>query len=375
MKLKVNFLVAVLLLRDFILSQSDEDLKVGDKCVREYDNADGVCITKSECLQAHKEYKKKKIPETYCNFIDGQLILCCPQTVERISAQKCKEYSEYSKKKIYVWGLLLSQESDATAISITNCDESTPLIRGGNVTKTGEFPHMAAIGWKKSNKVSFNCGGSLISENYVLSAAHCEKSDEISPSFVRLGDQNLRTKTDNANETDINIVKFIKHPQHSYRLSKNDIALIKLEYSVTFTKYIRPACLWQSSFFNFTQAIATGWGATQYGSKTSDELMKVELDIFDNNNCNTILSDSLSLTPEKYLDNSQICAGILEGGKDTCQGDSGAPLQISFRENSCLYHIVGITSYGSALCGSPNTPAVYSRVSYYLDWIESIVWK
>lgn len=86
--------------------------------------------------------------------------------------------------------------------------------------------------------MSFNCGGSLISENYVLSAAHCEKSDEISPSFVRLGDQNLKTKTDNANETDINIVKFIKHPQHSYRLSKNDIALIKLEYSVTYKSYL-----------------------------------------------------------------------------------------------------------------------------------------
>ena len=59
--------------------------------------------------------------------------------------------------------------------------------------------------------------------------------------------------------------------------------------------------------------ISLGWGATQYGSKTSDELMKVELDIFDNDNCNTILSDSLSLTPEKYLDGSQICSGVLEG--------------------------------------------------------------
>ena len=59
--------------------------------------------------------------------------------------------------------------------------------------------------------------------------------------------------------------------------------------------------------------IILGWGATQYGTKTSDELMKVELDVFDNDNCNVLLSDSLSLTPEKYLDDSQICAGFLEG--------------------------------------------------------------
>lgn len=83
--------------------------------------------------------------------------------------------------------------------------------------------------------MTFDCGGILISENYVLSAAHCEKSDKISPSFVRLGYQNLKIKTDSADEIDINIMEFIKHPQHSYKLSKNDIALIKLENSV---KYI-----------------------------------------------------------------------------------------------------------------------------------------
>lgn len=64
-----------------------EDLKAGDKCVREYDNANGICMAKADCIQAHKEYKKKKIPETYCGFIDGQVILCCPQIAERISIQ------------------------------------------------------------------------------------------------------------------------------------------------------------------------------------------------------------------------------------------------------------------------------------------------
>lgn len=70
-----------------------------------------------------------------------------------------------------------------------------------------------------------------------------------------------------------------------------------------------------------------------------------------------------------------ICAGDSHGGwnKDTCQGDSGGPLQISHPKNICLFQVLGITSFGQG-CGVINTPGVYTRVSYYLNWIEDIVW-
>jgi transmembrane protease serine 3 len=76
---------------------------------------------------------------------------------------------------------------------------------------------------------------------------------------------------------------------------------------------------------------------------------------------------------ENTILDSQICAGGVRG-KDTCNGDSGGPLQTSHHDAPCVYNIVGVTSFGSQMCGTTSY-GIYAKVSYFLDWIENIVWE
>ena len=166
--------------------------------------------------------------------------------------------------------------------------------------------------------------------------------------------------------------EFITHPNYSGLKKYHDIALIKLDRKVSFNSFIRPGCLWQTESFNTTKVLATGFGATGFLEKNSNSLLKVSLDILPTSICQETYVGDRKL--KQGIIDSQICSGILEGGKDTCQGDSGGPLQVTLEANQCVYYILGITSFGKA-CGDSSTPAVYTKVHSYLDWIESIVWK
>lgn len=119
------------------------------------------------------------------------------------------------------------------SFSVSNCDESSPFIVGGAKTKNGEFPHMAAIGWRSlRGLLEFKCGGSLISELFVLTAAHCMQHNGSAPSIVRLGDQNLRSRNDGLTEVDVPIAELIKHENYRSRSFYDDIALIRMIRSV-----------------------------------------------------------------------------------------------------------------------------------------------
>lgn len=100
--------------------------------------------------------------------------------------------------------------------------------------------------------------------------------------------------------------------------------------------------------------------------------MKVQLNIIPNEQCNSLISDSRLLP--KGLHENMLCVGVLSGGKDTCQGDSGGPLQVVLKNPYCMYSLIGVTSFGK-FCGYANSPAIYTNIASYIDWIESIVWK
>lgn len=100
----------------------------------------------------------------------------------------------------------------------------------------------------------------------------------------------------------------------------------------------------------------------------SDDLLKVKLSLFPFDECKKMYGRHKKIP--KGIVESQLCAG--NGRQDTCQGDSGGPIQVMAKGNSCVYYIVGITSFGKS-CAS-NSPGVYTKVFSYLNWIEEIVW-
>lgn len=280
---------------------------------------------------------------------------------------ECEEYSKYTKNPVQI----LNSQNAQHAFNVNTCEVVIPLIVGGTKTKTAEFPHMAAIGWtQKTGEVSFLCGGQLISERYVLTAAHCTSSNRVKPDIIRLGDQNLVQTDDGAQPKDFGIESIVKHDKYRHSSKYYDIALMKLNQDVKISKFIRPACLWQQDSIPKVTVIGSGWGATGFGQSTSDDLLKVALDYIPNADCKRFWTSGSSF--DNGLVDSQMCAGNLKGGYDTCQGDSGGPIQITLAENPCVHHILGITSFGR-ICGG-SSPGIYTRVSSYLDWIEDKVW-
>lgn len=366
----------VLVLLIIHMQSSGAVLKENGPC--ELKGTPGTCRPYATCREAVQGNIQ------FCGHSASGAIVCCPnpkvtldnrnafpQPSLRKAGRKCSEYRKLASRDLTA--ISLSLVSLVSQVKVPTCDSITKLIVGGNITKPGEFPHMAALGWRQTNgAVSFKCGASLISERYALTAAHCyDQYDGVFPSFVRLGDQNLYRDDDGAVPKDYEIEDFIVHPEYKRRLGKyNDIALIKLAKEVKFNRNIRPACLYDKEEAPSKPVIATGFGSTGVAEDFSNELMKVSLEIYDNQVCNEAFVGSRDV--RRGLAQGQVCVGNVKGGFDTCQGDSGGPLQITDQGNHCSFSVFGITSIGRG-CGG-NIPAIYTRVAAYLDWIEAIVW-
>ncbi|KAL1380640.1 hypothetical protein pipiens_014047 [Culex pipiens pipiens] len=249
-------------------------------------------------------------------------------------------------------------------------------IYGGTITKPKAYPWTAILVFRYGTyKDLYWCGGSLISDRYVLTAAHCVDglNDNYALERIRLGEWDLLSEEDcddvkdcNDPPLDVGVEKIISHENFTMATVESDIALIKLNESVTFTEFISPLCLpiadpvktLDTDGFTYT---AVGWGNTEHDNKTiqygSRYKLHVQLHAISSTYCN-----------EKYNDeiiDSQLCAGA-EAGKDTCQGDSGGSLINAVDGYSYAY---GIVSYGKG-CGQKGTPGVYTRVTSFLDWID-----
>ncbi|XP_038109426.1 uncharacterized protein LOC6037525 [Culex quinquefasciatus] len=238
----------------------------------------------------------------------------------------------------------------------------------GTAARFREFAHMAAIGWTDlaNESIEWQCGGSLIWDNFVLTAAHCAvDSRNRAPDVVRLGDLDLFTAVDDAHAQQFGIVAIVRHPEHRFAARYHDIALLKLDRNVRFTLTVSPACLWADEEVRFPTLTATGWGNTGFAMKRTPNLLKVTLKPIDNKQCSEVYTSG-DRKLRSGLQEQHICA--VDEKMDTCEGDSGGPLQVKLLHNSRMSpFLVGVTSFGIT-CGASH-PGVYTRVSFYHDWI------
>ncbi|CAJ0967523.1 unnamed protein product [Ranitomeya imitator] len=187
---------------------------------------------------------------------------------------------------------------------------------------------------------------------------------------VQLGAYSL--SLDNPNSVLVKIDSVYNHPDYTSAAHTWDIALVKLNGPVSYTKYIMPICLPAASttFPNGMECWVTGWGNIDYYENlpSPETLQNVKVPLIDHQTCDEMYHiDSDGSSSSTIVYNTMICAGYTEGGKDSCQGDSGGPLVC--KVNGVWYQ-PGIVSWGSG-CALPNRPGVYTLVTAYQSWIQS----
>ncbi|KAL7020944.1 hypothetical protein ACKWTF_011686 [Chironomus riparius] len=175
---------------------------------------------------------------------------------------------------------------------------------------------MSAIGLRRlNNQIDWMCGGSLISEAFVLSAAHCALFGRKKPDVIRIGDQDLLTNEYGISPQEFEVKNIIVHPQYKSNLKYHDLALFELSYSAQFTKDVSPACLYQQS--NDPETVeGMGYGQTSFGGQQSNALLKGFLTIVNISQCNQAYEDDSLELPQGII-SSQICAWDPEGNRDT----------------------------------------------------------
>ncbi|MCZ7460963.1 S1 family peptidase [Streptomyces sp. WMMC940] len=231
----------------------------------------------------------------------------------------------------------------AVSLQPASASAAPPPVVGGTRAAQGEFPFMV--------RLSMGCGGSLLTQQIVLTAAHCVGSSGNNTSITATaGVVDLRSSS----AIKVRSTKVLRAP--GYNGDGKDWALIKLAQPIN----LPTLKIAESAAYNNGTFTVAGWGAAREGGAQQRYLLKAQVPFVSDASCRQ--------SYPSLITDEEICAGFTQGGVDTCQGDSGGPM--FRRDNAGAWIQVGIVSWGQG-CARPNYPGVYTEVSTFASAIKS----
>ena len=248
------------------------------------------------------------------------------------------------------------------SVSAVEAQAGAPRIVGGSPIDITAAPWQALLRINNTTQ----CGGALISDSWILTAAHCMNG--VSPSqveaYVGVTDQNRLTR-----DHQVQVSQVIVNPGWNSSTYSSDLALIGLAAPVAVSPSVQPVALplvqdataWPAAG---EPATISGWGTTTLSGSSSPLLRAATVQIL-----SAPTDARCGEYGTSYVPGNHVCAGVPQGGVDACQGDSGGPLTVAYNGGAVL---AGIVSSGSG-CADPKYPGLYSRVTSFLPWLRQYV--
>ncbi|XP_077165509.1 coagulation factor IX [Paroedura picta] len=324
---------------------------------------DATCATKNGgCKQFCKNTPSKRV---VCSCAPGYKLGADQRSCEPAVPFPCgritaPEAASKLTRSINTFDNWFTNDTDIEDNSTQIVPLSGTKIRvvGGQNSKKGEVPWQVYV--LDSEQKGF-CGGSIINENWIVTAAHCIESG---PHTIVAGE--LRREEDDQTEQTRRVVRIIPYPAYnSSQRYNHDIALLELDSPLELNSYVTPVCIADKEFTNsllkFGMSMVSGWGRLAFQGREASILQVLKVQLIDRATC--MRNTKVTIVP------SMFCAGHPHEAKDTCQGDSGGP---HATEMEGTWFLTGITSWGER-CAMKDKYGIYTRVARYVKWIRDTI--